>query len=179
MKLIDNERLKSIIAECSRLGASVRVRDIAFVLLSRRLVSPETAFQCVFPEGDYKAYVESAELRILTDYMRRTKVIGEDSDENGTEKGLSFDENKRQMEALIQRTEEGLADGTIDPAVGLKIIADIRVKLNDKFNVVAQEKERTIVVNAKYNSVCDHCGHETYVPTKEQLMEKYNLTERK
>ena len=65
----------------------------------------------------------------------------------------------------------------IDIKDGLKILADLSVKLNDKFNVTSEEKDQMIVVNKKYNSICQ-CGRELYIPTKEDLMDKYNLVEK-
>ena len=79
---------------------------------------------------------------------------------------------------LLAKTQKALDDGLIEPKDGLKILADIRVKLNDKFKVQEQSKDRLIVVNTKYNNVCSHCGHEIFIPSKEQLMEEYNLVEK-
>jgi hypothetical protein len=69
-----------------------------------------------------------------------------------------------------------LDDGKIDIKDALKIQADLRVKLNDKFSVKEDVKEQVVIVNRKYNSVCS-CGRELYIPTKEDLMEQYNLIE--
>ena len=69
--------------------------------------------------------------------------------------------------------------GTIDIKDGLKILTDISVKLNDKFNIADTTKDQLVVVNTKYNSTCEYCNHEIYIPTKEDLMKKYNLIENK
>ena len=55
---------------------------------------------------------------------------------------------------------------------------NISVKLNDKFQVQGEVKEQLIVVNTKFNAICGSCGREIYIPTKEDLMEKYNLVEK-
>jgi hypothetical protein len=57
-------------------------------------------------------------------------------------------------------------------------MADIRVKLNDKFKVESKQQARYIVVQKRYNNVCPHCNREIYIPSKQDLMEEYNLTEK-
>ena len=70
-----------------------------------------------------------------------------------------------------------MENGEIDKKDGLKILTDISVKLNDKFSVNDTNNQRVVIVNKKFNAICD-CGREIYVPTKEDLMEKYNLIEK-
>ena len=70
-----------------------------------------------------------------------------------------------------------MQNGEIEKKDGLKILTDISVKLNDKFSVNDTNNQRVVIVNKKFNAICD-CGREIYVPTKEDLMEKYNLIEK-
>ena len=95
-----------------------------------------------------------------------------------SEQDISFDENKAYMLKLKADTERAMADGEIDKKDGLMILKDIAVKLNDKFNVADTANNNTIIVNKKFNSICPKCGSELYIPTKRDLMEKYNLIER-
>ena len=90
---------------------------------------------------------------------------------------ISFEENKEYMLKLKADTEKAMEDGEIDKKDGLKILTDISVKLNDKFSVNDTNNQRVVIVNKKFNAICD-CGREIYVPTKEDLMEKYNLIEK-
>ena len=56
--------------------------------------------------------------------------------------------------------------------------------LRDEYLINVRVKNRrnannnTIIVNKKFNSICPKCGCELYIPTKKDLMEKYNLTDR-
>ena len=61
----------------------------------------------------------------------------------------------------------------------MKIEADLRVKLNDKFNVQSDTKEQLVVVRQKFDAVCS-CGREVSrrPMTKEEAMEMYNLIEK-
>jgi hypothetical protein len=91
------------------------------------------------------------------------------------EKEITFEENKAEMTKLIDRVEEGIATGTIEPDKGLKIIADIRVKLNDKFKVEETTDVQYIVVNKKYNAICEHTHRECFLQTKEYAKEHWHL----
>jgi hypothetical protein len=95
----------------------------------------------------------------------------------GKNSDITFEENKEYMLKLKKQTEEAMANGEIETKDGLKILADISVKLNDKFNIADTTKEQLVVVNVKYNSVCEGCGKELYIPTVEDLKKKYNLIE--
>lgn len=176
--MIDNEQIKNTVEYFKKDGKSVRVRDIAFTLLAKMFDS-KTAFQCLFgsDNDDYYNYVEDKMRDELEAYLTEQgyiKSVSTDADTGG----ITFNENKREMEMLLAKTQMALDDGLIEPKDGLKILADIRVKLNDKFKVQEQTKDRLIVVNTKYNNVCNHCGHEIFIPSKEQLMEEYNLIEK-
>jgi hypothetical protein len=94
------------------------------------------------------------------------------------EDDITFDENKAEIIKLIKETQKALEEGKIKSADALKIQADLRVKLNDKFSVKDESQDSLVVVNMKYNSVCS-CGRELYIPTKEDLMQQYNLIENK
>mgnify|MGYP003457208386 CR=1 FL=1 len=89
---------------------------------------------------------------------------------------ISFEENKAYMLKLKKDTEDAMQKGEIDKKDALKILTDISTKLNDKFRINQEEREQMVIVSPKYNTICK-CGRELYIPTKEELMEKYNLIE--
>lgn len=176
--MIDNEKIKSTIEHFREEGCNIRVRDIAYTLLSKMFENGVTAYQCLFG-GDAEGFDEySADpmRERLMDYLTAEGFIKSVSADGDTE-GLTFEENRREMEALLRKTQQAMDDGLVDPKDGLKIMADVRVKLNDKFKVESKQQERTIVVNKKYNNICK-CGREIYIPTKQELMEEYNLIEK-
>ena len=169
-----NEEIKEVIEYFRKQGTQVRVRDIAYVLLSKMFENSVTAYQCLFGNVGFDEYNDAKERREIESYLRLQGYL---RTESSSQDELSFEQNKREMQGLIERFEQGMENGTIDPAVGLAKIADIRVKLNDKFNIQEEQQERVIQVLRKYNAVCD-CGREIYKPTKEELMEEYNLIEK-
>ena len=169
-----NNDIKEVIEYFRKQGTNVRVRDIAYVLLSKMFENNVTAYQCLFGNDGFEEYSEAKERTEIESYLRLQVYM---RTEKESQDELSFEQNKKEMQGLIERFEQGMENGTIDPAVGLAKIADIRVKLNDKFNIQEEQQERVIQVLKKFNAVCD-CGREIYKPTKEELMEEYGLIEK-
>jgi len=96
----------------------------------------------------------------------------------GEEEEITFEENRRGLIQLLKDTQEALDDHMIEPKDAYKIMADIRLKLNNHFDVKEDVKDHVVIVNQKFNATCGHCNHEIYIPTKEDLMKQYNLVEK-
>jgi len=174
---VDNEQIKKTIEHFKEQGDNVRVRDIAFVLLSKMFADAKTAYQCLFGTEGYDEYAEDPMRDALKDYLTAEGYIRTVStDDSG---GLTFEENKREMEQLLVKTQDAMDKGLVDHKDGLKLIADIRVKLNDKFKVEKQQKERQIIVEKRFDFVCPHTRRECYQLDKEEAMKRWNLTENK
>lgn len=177
--MITNYDIKQIIQDCGNAGFEVKVRDVAFVFLTEHFEDTAVAAKAVYGE---EAAKNNDAIQFLKSYMEKKKYIGlKNAAKSGdkTADALSFEENKAEMVSLIAQTEAAMKSGDVEMKDGLKIIADLRVKLNDKFKVVDDSKDSLVVVETKYNDVCEYCGHEISVPTKEELMKKYNLIEKK
>lgn len=173
---MDNEHIKKTIEHFKESGETIRVRDIAYTLLSKMFADSKTAYQCLFGTEGYDDYADDEMRSKLEQYMSDEgyiKSISTDADTGG----ITFEQNRREMEILLEKTQQAMDDGLVDPKDGLKIMADIRVKLNDKFKVESKQQARYIVVQKRYNNVCPHCNREIYIPSKQDLMEEYGLTE--
>lgn len=192
------EENKSIIAivtdEAKRRGHDVRIRDIAYAILRMKLDDSYLAYNVVFgvpKDKDIEAYESLASNKFLYEYFveqedeARKKIEKDTTDDDflrlmQTKKvmdinDISFEENKAAMVELIQRTEDALAANKIDTDKGLKIIADLRVKLNDKFGASEKSNEQYIVVQPKFNTVCPHTRKECWEMTEEYAMNKFHL----
>ena len=174
--MINEEDINKINEACKAENRNVRIRDIAFVALCRELSSREIAYRVIFggDEKEYQEYASSPDVKFLESYLE-VNYFGSNNSDNTTQSMLSFEENKREMENLLRQTQVELDNGTIEPKDALKIMADIRVKLNDKFNVQESATDQTVVVNCKYNHVCERFGCECYLPTEEDLIKRYGL----
>lgn len=174
------EKVGEILTNASSQGANLKVRDIAYVLLRRYFDDRSYAWRVCFTDADYDektidAYEEG------TGYQYLKEVLMEVRDRGGLlyDEDITFEENKAYMLKLKRDTEIAMESGELEKKDGLKILSDLSVKLNDKFSVQNEVKDQQIFVSCKYNSICESCGRELYIPTKEQLMEEYGLVEKK
>ena len=185
--MISTEQVKQAIEDCKKAGHEIGIRDIAYVFLSKKFDDIRMPYRCLFGlDVDYNpdyadTYDNTATMQYLKGYVdmnfsdgtkKKKKKDADDGDD------ITFEENKAYMLKLKKETEDAMALGEIDKKDGLKILTDISTKLNDKFNVQSNDTEQLIFVSCKYNSTCSSCGRELYIPTKEQLMEEYNLVEK-
>lgn len=170
--MLSNEQITAIIDKCKSKGYSVRVRDISYVILCMHFEDKEVAYKSIFGDSskfvEYDSSIAIEELKKIVDGILGRKY-----------EDITFDENKAEIIKLIQETKDKEANGELDAKQSLDLQTKLRVALNDKFGAKEEEvKEQLIVVNMKYNSVCEYCGHELYIPTKEDLMKEYNLIEK-
>ena len=175
---MDNEQIKKTIEHFKEEGKTVRVRDIAFSLLSKMFVDKKTAYQCLFGgvEG-YDEYTDDETRDKIEQYLTDEGYIRSISTDDDTGE-ITFEENKKEMERLLAKTQLAMESGVIEAKDALKIMADIRVKLNDKFKVESNKKQdRMIVVERKFDFVCPHTRHECYQLDKDFAMKKWNLIE--
>ena len=182
--MISNEQIKRAIEDCARANHTISVRDISYVLLSMQFDDSLVAYKCIFGNDydynqDYHAtYDQTSTMTYLKSYVEFT-LLNDKKKKTKTE-DISFEENKAYMLGLKKQTEEAMAAGEIDKKDGLKILADLSVKLNDKFNVSDSSQEQYVLVFAKYDAVCSRCGAEiSRRPiSKEEAIEMYNLVEK-
>ena len=181
---ISIEDIKKIIEDASKKGFKIGVRDIAFVVLLDAFENEDSAYKCLFGSEsafmqEYASvYARTGAVEYIKDYIDILSTNNGSRSKKQDVDDITFDENKSYMIKLKKDTEEAMANGEIEKKDALKILADISVKLNDKFNVKdANEDRQVVIVQNKFNAICE-CGREIYVPTKEEMMKKYNLVEK-
>ena len=180
--MISNDQLRKTIKDCEQAGYNIGLRDIAYVLLCNHFEENASAYKIVFGlDRDYNKdnaipYDNTSAIQYLRTYVDTVLISrprGKIDDD------ISFEENKSEIIKLIKKTQDAVAANEIEIKDALKIEADLRVKLNDKFNVQSDTKEQLVVVRQKYDAVCS-CGREVArrPMTKEEAMEMYNLIEK-
>ncbi len=177
--MITTENIKKIIEDCNKAGFSIKVPDIAYILMRNVFEDKFVTFCLMFPteasEAHFKVYEEQDKVKYLLRYMTthgyNVSMKSQDSEE------LSFEENKNEIIKLISETQKALDDGAIEAKDALKIQADLRCKLTDKFKVNDTSVAQYVVVQEHCNHICEFTGHECVLP-KEYLMEKFNLVEK-
>lgn len=166
------------------------MRDISYVLLCRHYEDRATAYRILFGlDADFNPdYAYTYDQTGAMNYLRGYIDLNLSDDAQGKKKkkklsvedDISFEENKAEIIRLIKQTQEELALGNIEAKDALKIQADLRVKLNDKFAVTEDAREQIVVVHQKYDSICGRCGTEVARRpiSKEEAMEMYDLIEK-
>lgn len=179
--MITNEKIENIINECKKVGHDIRIRDISYVLLCRFIQDKHIVYKSIFGastnDAEIDIYDQSKHISFLKSYLKDIEPSGNKTRKR-KDSDISFDENKEEMIKLIKEAQDALERGEMEAKDALKIQADLRVKLNDKFAVKEESQEQLVVVQKKYNAICS-CGRELYIPTKEDLMEQYDLIENK
>lgn len=177
------EKVGEILTKASELGLNLKVKDISYILLNRYFEDKSYAYRvCFGADVDYSA--KAIEEYESGDGYKYLKTILNNIREGGFPsryaEDITFEENKAYMLKLKKDTEEAMDRGELEAKDGLKILADLSVKLNDKFSVQAEVKDQMVVVNAKYDDVCSYCSHEVArrPMTKEEAMKEYNLVEK-
>lgn len=188
--MITNENIRQTINDCAKAGHSVGMRDISYILLCKHYEDIATAYRILFGlDADFNAdyvytydqtnsinylrqYIENNLMVDLSGKKKKKKVLSDEED-------ISFEENKAEIIKLIKDTQEAMTRGDIEAKDALKIQADLRVKLTDKFRVQEDVRDQIVVVYPKYSSVCA-CGRECAPRpiSKEEAMKMYDLIEK-
>lgn len=183
--MISNNTIKKIIDDCKVAGHEVGIRDVSFAYLCYAFEDAKVAYRALFgndadfdPE-QFDSYCKESSIEYLRAYISANYPLKRKGRPSSDEiDNITFEENRQGIISLISQTEDAIQNKQIAKKDGLKILADLRVKLTDKFNIQDEQIEQMVVVEKKYNAVCEHCHHEIYIPTKEELIEQYNLVER-
>ena len=188
--MITNEQIRQTINDCSKAGHSVGMRDLSYVLLCRHYEDRATAYRILFGlDADFNAdyaytYDQTAGINYLRDYvefnLNDEPVAKKKKKKAAIEDDISFEENKAEILNLIKATKQAFENGEIEAKDALKIEADLRVKLNDKFSVTEDVKDQIVVVQQKYDAICGRCGCEVARRpiSKEEAMKMYDLIEK-
>lgn len=178
--MITRADIERTLADCEGMGYSkISVKDISYFVLKREYQDGAIPYRLLFSKkttDNYIDYENREDIKFLRNYMNSN--FSKQAPSIPSKKGsadLSFDENKEKLIELLDK----LNTLGLDAKDQAKLEIEIRTKLIDKFNMSDQKEQQYIVVEKKWNGVCEHCRHEIYIPTKEDLMEKYNLVERK
>lgn len=186
--------LKNIIEEADKRGHSeVRIRDVAYALMKVRfkdsLIPYTICFGAPEKDNDIDVYDAKESTKFLVRYFEKdlapkeklvtdleSIVKSRQKDDDGAT--ISFEENRAGMEQLLKDIAEAKKEGKIptkDLVPLLKAEADIRSKLNDKFGAAEKVDEQLIIVQPKFNHICEHTRKECWLQTEEWAMKHWHL----
>lgn len=187
---LTKENIDSLIASFRAENFSVEKRDIVFAIL-RNIVGVEVAGYLTSRDvTKLEKYAYSRKSSLLVKKLdelgiRPTNgVVPTDNtvvpaEENDEAESLTKEQNKAELIKMLQRVRKMTELGMLEAKDGLKMETDIRVRLQDKFEMERSEDERRIiVVPQKHDIICPHTNREcTFMPTKEACIEYYKIKE--
>lgn len=174
--MIKKEDIKVILKSTRQEWATVSEKDIAFVVLCDTFADKSVAYKMA-----YGRVATDAEAHYCTTRMLKLRDVLEPFGIGSVnEELITREQNKTELIRLLKEIKALAESKKIDAKDAVKMEADIRVKLNDKFEMEAsQTQKRIIVVPQKHDIICPHTNREcTYMPTKEACMKYYGLKDK-
>lgn len=193
-------RLEKTIEEAKKRNYEVRVRDVGYAVLAVGLGDEILAHKLIFgDDGNEATYRELPHTKFLVNYIKAEELKKNESQEaediarliaqskgkkkNDADGSMTFEENREgietQLREIVELKKEAMesVDGADLKTLALlqKTEADLRVKLNDKFGAAEKTAEQYIIVQPKFNHVCEITRRECWLQTKDYAMEHWHL----
>ena len=179
--MITKEQIKECIDFCSEQGYFIDESDIAFLLVNREFRDVYMSYELTKSKGmpsDYvDSYSSSDKIACLRQYMnehwakRKESVINTESIEGA----ITFEENRDALIKYLGEIQKLMNEKKIDPKDGMKMMTDIRLKLNDKFNIKEAQVEQRIVVQPKFSHICEYTRKECWLQSEQFAMQHWHL----
>ena len=192
MGKIGIEDFNNILSDAKKMGHNLRMSDIFYTFELQRFDNKGVVYSVLFGKGssqeEIDEYDESVKIKFLKKYINTNYPLDSPGENEQVKRGkpkkevenhedITFEENKAYMLKLKKETEAAIKKGEIEKKDGLKILADLSVKLNDKFAVSEKQDEQRIIVYPKFNTICERTNTECWLQTKEFAMQHWGLIE--
>ena len=170
--MIKKDDIKVILKSTRQDWATVSEKDIAFAVLCA-FADKATAYKMAYGKtsADAETHYRSAGVQKLLAVLEPFGIG------SVNEELITREQNKTELIRLLKEIKTLAESKKIDAKDAVKMEADIRVKLNDKFEMEeSQSQKRIIIVPQKHDMICPHTNREcTSMPTKEACMKYYGL----
>lgn len=160
---------------------NVRTRDVAYNILAAAFADREVAARVAL-NGEQVDIAQYCALPMHRKLRQLLKAYGVDTArikqaQNVTEMTITKEENRSELLKMLDDIDRLMAERRLSTQVGLTLKKDIRIKLQDKFDIEEGDSmHRIIVVPQKRDYICPHTNKEcTKMPTREACIEYYKL----
>jgi len=172
--MLKNSDIKLVLNSVRSEWPKASEQDIAFVILCDTLENKSLAYRLAYfkrRENDAEAFYNTPRIKKLLELLEPFGIGFID------ENKLTKEENKGELLKLLNQIDDMFVQGKIDAKDALKMKSDIRVKLNDKFDMEDDQRQRRIIiVPSKHDLVCPHTKREcTYWPKKSACCSHFGL----
>jgi len=181
--MITKKQVKECKVEAKKNGFQIGDTDIAYITMCKAFEDKRMIYALLFrgckhlPQVEYDMSEKIIYLRNYISALIRSNKQSKAAtvDANSISDAISFEENREGMERLLTKIKELYASGEIDADKAIKLEMDARAKLNDKFNIKESNVEQRIIVQPKFNHICDYTQKECWLQTKEYAKEHWHL----
>lgn len=168
------EQIKKIAEDAQTEGLNVRVRDVAFYILEKTFEDKALAYRTLFDSTAEDSKIEEYSGCAVRTYIqgwfkKNAKTVGDFAS------SLTFEENRQALIDMLEEIDEAAENNKLKKGEALKMKADIRVKLQDKFGVGDEQEVTIVMVEPKYNKICPRFNVECYEQTREYAMKQFHL----
>ena len=171
--MIKKEDIKVVLDTVRTDWQSVSEKDIAFAILCDVLEDKTLAYRLAYRKSEKEAesFYNTPRFKKLLNVLEPFGVGIVDTN------AITKEENKGELLKMLDRIDNLLNTGDLEPKDAIKMQTDIRVKLNDKFEMEeSQKQKRIIVVPSKHDIVCPMTHREcNYWPTKKACCTHFGL----
>lgn len=176
--MISKDNLDDILSAARGTAPDVGVSDVVFLILYGQLEDKCMAYHFAYGTD---VRIDTVDKHVRSKAMKSVIKacapfgIGLNDDEV-----LSREENQRELTKMLADIDAAMASGDLETGQGLKMKMDIRVKLQDKFDMDDSDdsQKHIIVVPQKHDLVCEYTHRECCsMPTKEACMKYYGLVD--
>ena len=179
--MITTKQIQDCVAFCEEQGYFIEESDIAYLLINREFRDRYKAYELTkskdMPDEYVDNYDSSDKMTCLRKYMNEHWAKRKDTviDTESIDGSITFEENRDALIKYLGEIQNLMNEKKIEPKDGMKMLTDIRLKLNDKFNIKEAQVEQRIIVQPKFNSVCQYTNKECWLMTEEWAKKQYHL----
>jgi len=171
--MLKKDNIRMILETVRMDWQSVSEKDIAFVILCDALEDKSLAYRLAYrkSEKDAESFYQTPRFKKLLDALEPFGIGTVDNN------SITREENKNELLKMLDKIQVEVDNGRLETKDALKMQTDIRVKLNDKFDMEeSQKQKRIIVVPSKHDIVCPRTNMEcNYWPTKKACIRHFGL----
>lgn len=171
--MLKKENIKMVLETVRSDWDKASEKDIAFAILCDAIEDKTLAYRLAYRRSDKDAdsFYKTPRFKKLLDTLEPFGIGSIDSN------SITKEQNKGDLIKLLARVQALGENGGLEVKDALKLEGDLRVKLNDKFEMEeSQKQKRIIVVPSKHDIVCPMTRREcNFWPTRKACVKHFGL----
>lgn len=171
--MLKKENIKMVLETVRADWEKADEKDVAFAILCDAFEDKTLAYRIAYRKTDKEAdkFYQTPRFKKLLEVLEPFGIG------NVNNNAITREENKNELLKMLDKIQEAVALHEIETKDALKMQTDIRVKLNDKFEMEeSQKQKRIIVVPSKHDIVCPMTRREcNFWPTRKACVKHFGL----